>query len=220
LDVIHYLRMDTVVFILGILSMIMGSVHALKQSNIKRMIAWSSVAQIGYIFLGVGLNTVAGVAAACLHIIVHACVKPMLFTAAGGLINVAGHKKNLHALMGTFYENRWAGLGLIAGACSMMGIPAFAGFASKLSLTMASFDHPYIIWALAALCLSSVLNALYYVPAVIVVLTKNKNEQKMPSHSSTMLYKISMFVFLALNFYLGLFCMPLLKLIARGVNVL
>ena len=221
LDVIHYLRMDTVIFILGLVAMIMGSVHALKQSNIKRMIAWSSVAQVGYIFLGVGLNTVAGIAAACLHIIVHACVKPMLFTAAGGLINVAGHKKNLHALMGTFYENRWAGLGLIAGACSMMGIPAFAGFASKLSLTMASFDHPYIIWSLFALATSSVLNALYYVPAVIVVLTKNRDSaQELEPHAATKLYKISMFVFLALNFYLGLFCMPLLRLITMGVNVL
>ena len=184
------------------------------------MIAWSSVAQVGYIFLGIGLNTVAGIAAACLHIIVHACVKPMLFTAAGGLSSAAGHKKNLHALMGTFYENRWAGLGLAAGAFSMMCIPSFAGFASKLSLTMASFDHPYIIWALAALAASSVLNALYYVPAVIVILTKNKNAvQVQEPHSATKLYKISMFMFLALNFYLGLFCMPLLRLITGGVSV-
>ncbi|MBQ9629227.1 MAG: hypothetical protein IJR43_08205, partial [Synergistaceae bacterium] len=60
LNVIHVLRMDTVIFILGLLAMIMGSVHALRQVNVKRMIAWSSVAQVGYIFLGVGLNTVAG----------------------------------------------------------------------------------------------------------------------------------------------------------------
>ena len=218
LDVIHLLRMDTVIFILGILAMIMG---ALRQVNVKRMIAWSSVAQVGYIFLGVGLNTLAGVAAACLHIIVHACVKPMLFTAAGGLSNAAGHKKGLHALMGTFYVNVWAGLGLIAGACSMMGIPGFAGFASKLSLTLASFEHGSIVWALTALATSSVLNALYYVPAVIVILTHNKDAQKnFTAPAPTLSYKISMFVFLALNFYLGLFFMPLLRLITRGVNVL
>ncbi len=221
LDVIHALRMDTVIFILGLLAMIMGSVHALRQTNVKRMIAWSSVAQVGYIFLGVGLNTTAGIAAACLHIIVHACVKPMLITAAGGLSNAAGHKKGLHALMGTFYSNVWAGLGFMAGAFSMMGIPAFAGFASKLSLTMASFDHPVIVWSLAALAASSVLNALYYVPAVIVILTHNKNmNNNFSAPPPTRLYKISMTCFLALNFYLGLFCMPLLRLITRGVNVL
>ena len=221
LDVIHVLRMDTVIFILGIAAMIMGSVHALRQKNVKRMIAWSSVAQVGYIFLGVGLNTVAGVAAACLHIIVHACVKPMLFTAAGGLSNAAGHKKGLHALMGTFYVNVWAGLGLIAGACSMMGIPGFAGFASKLSLTLASFEHGSIFWALSALAASSVLNALYYVPAVIVVMTRSKDaHKKFTAPPPTLSYKVSMSVFLALNFYLGLFCVPLLRLITRGVNVL
>ncbi len=178
LEVIHLLRMDNVIFILGLLAMIMGSVHALRQNNVKRMIAWSSVAQVGYIFLGVGLNTIAGIAAACLHIIVHACIKPMLFTAAGGLSNAAGHKKGLHALMGTFYVNQWAGLGLAVGAFSMMGIPGFAGFASKLSLTLASFDSPVIIWSLAALAASSVLNALYYVPAVIVILTHHKDAHK------------------------------------------
>ncbi len=221
LDVIHMLRMDTAIFILGLVAMIMGSVHALRQNNVKRMIAWSSVAQVGYIFLGVGLNTTAGIAAACLHIIVHACVKPMLFTAAGGLSNAAGHKKGLHALMGTFYVNTWAGLGLIAGACSMMGIPGFAGFASKLSLTLASFDSSVVVWALAALATSSVLNALYYVPAVIVIMTHHKDAHKnFTAPKPTKLYKFSMFIFLTLNFYLGLFCVPLLRLITRGVNVL
>ena len=221
LEVIHLLRMDNVIFILGLLAMIMGSVHALRQNNVKRMIAWSSVAQVGYIFLGVGLNTIAGIAAACLHIIVHACIKPMLFTAAGGLSNAAGHKKGLHALMGTFYVNQWAGLGLAVGAFSMMGIPGFAGFASKLSLTLASFDSPVIIWSLAALATSSVLNALYYVPAVIVILTHHKDAHKnFTAPAPTILYKISMGIFIAINFYLGLFCVPLLRLITRGVNVL
>ena len=221
LDVIHLLRMDSVIFILGLSAMIMGSVHALRQNNVKRMIAWSSVAQVGYIFLGVGLNTVAGIAAACLHIIIHACVKPMLFTAAGGLSSAAGHKKGLHELMGTFYINRWAGLGLIAGACSMMGIPGFAGFASKLSLTLASFDSSLIIWSLAGLAVSSVLNALYYVPAVIVILTgKKEAENKITVPEPSGSYKTVMGIFIGINFYLGLFCVPLLRLITGGVNFL
>ena len=219
LDVIHALRMDTVIFILGVVAMIMGSVHALRQTNIKRMIAWSSVAQVGYIFLGLGLNTTAGIAAACLHIIVHAAVKPMLFTSAGGLSTVAGHRKGLHALMGTFYANRWAGLGMIAGACSMMGVPSFAGFSSKMSLMLASFDSPFVVFSLGALAASSVLNALYYVPAVIVILTHKRNMTS-DTPAPTRLYKLSMSIFLALNFYLGLFFMPLLRLITRGVNVL
>ena len=102
-----------------------------------------------------------------------------------------------------------------------MGVPAFAGFASKLSLMLASFDTPFVAWSLAALAASSVLNALYYVPAVIVILTKNKDAQKnFTAPAPTRLYNFSMCVFLMVNFYLGLFCMPLLRLITRGVNVL
>ena len=220
LDVIHSLGMDKVIFILGIVAMIMGSVHALQQTNVKKMIAWSSVAQVGYIFLGLGLNTEAGIAAACLHIIVHACVKPMVITAAGGLSTAAGHRKGLHALMGTFYVNRWAGLGLIAGACSMMGVPSFAGFASKMSLMLASFDSSVVVFSLAALATSSVLNALYYVPAVIVILTHNKDNTNLHAVEISRSYKLVMSIFLALTFYLGLFFMPLLRLLTKGVNVL
>lgn len=220
MEVAQRLRMDTALLVLGLGAMMMGSLHALAQKNVKRMIAWSSVAQVGYIFLGIGMNTFAGIAAACLHIIVHAAVKPMLFTAAGGLSSAAGHQKGLHALMGSFYGSRMAGLGFIAGAFSMMGLPTFAGFASKFSLTLAAFDSPAIIWALAALAASSVLNALYYVPAVIVILTPaGHTVRPAPAPAPTWLYRAVMAAFLALNFYLGLFYVPLLRLIERGVRV-
>ena len=145
----------------------------------------------------------------------------MLFTSAGGLSAAADHLKSLHDLLGTFYINKWAGLGFVAGACSMMGIPGFAGFASKISLTMASFDSPLIIWSLAALALSSVLNALYYVPAMIAILT-GTDEKIHGVHEKIIIplsFKISIGMFIALNFYLGLRFVPLLRLIMRGVNI-
>lgn len=219
LEVVERLGLDNALLVLGLSAMIMGSVHALSQKDIKRMIAWSSVAQVGYIFLGIGLNTIAALAAACLHIIVHAAVKPMIFTAAGGLSSVSGHSKDLYALRGSFYGNHTAGLGFIAGAFSMMGLPTFAGFASKLSLTLAAFDSPAIVWALAALAASSVLNALYYVPAVIVILTLPAEPPALAPPPPTWPYRMAMVAFLALNFYLGLFCVPLLRLLERGVRV-
>ena len=219
LEVVERLGLDNALLVLGLSAMIMGSVHAMSQKDIKRMIAWSSVAQVGYIFLGIGLNTIAALAAACLHIIVHAAVKPMIFTAAGGLSSVSGHSKDLYALRGSFYGNHTAGLGFIAGAFSMMGLPTFAGFASKLSLTLAAFDSPAIVWALAALAASSVLNALYYVPAVIVILTLPAEPPALAPPPPTWPYRMAMVAFLALNFYLGLFCVPLLRLLERGVRV-
>ena len=219
-DTVRLLGGDAVLLAFGVAGMVMGSVHALRQTNAKRMIAWSSVAQVGYIFLGIGLNTAVGFAAACLHILVHAAVKPMLFTAAGGLIDVSGHHKELHALKGSFYRNRWAGVGLIAGACSMIGIPAFAGFASKLNLAAASISgaSSATVPALTALALSSLLNALYYVPAVIVILTPSDVPASRPRPSLG--YGGAMAAFLALNFFLGLFYAPVMRVIQRGLEVL
>lgn len=221
-DTVRLLRGDTALLVFGLLGMVMGSVHALRQTNAKRMIAWSSVAQVGYIFLGIGLNTAAGFAAACLHVLVHAAVKPMLFTAAGGLIDVSGHDKELHALKGAFYRNRWAGVGLVAGACSMIGIPAFAGFASKLSLASASLSAATsaAVPGLTALALSSLLNALYYVPAAIVILTPRDAPGPVRAERLPWSYRGAMAAFLALNFFLGLFYAPVMRVIERGLAVL
>lgn len=222
-DAVRLLHIDSVLLIFGLAAMIMGSLNALRQTNLKRMIAWSSVAQVGYIFLGIGLNTAVGVAAACLHIIVHAIVKPMLFTAAGGLISASMHNKELHALKGAFYRNRWAGVGLISGVCSMIGIPTFAGFASKLSLALASFESPAILQGLLALALSTLLNALYYVPAAITILTPQAQAApslRAPKPAHSLSYSVAMTAFLALNFFLGLFYNPVMRVIERGLSVL
>ena len=224
-NTVRLLRGDTILLGFGILGMVVGSLHALRQTNAKRMIAWSSVAQVGYIFMGIGLNTPAGFAAACLHILVHATVKPMLFTAVGGLVDVSGHDKELHALRGAFYRNRWAGVGLVTGACSMVGIPAFAGFASKLCLASAAIEASEAIPGLTALALSSLLNALYYIPAVIVILTprdgtEDRQAGGRPPSSRSLSYGGTIAAFLALTFFLGLCYGPVMRVIEWGLEVL
>ena len=145
----------------------MGSVYAIRESHIKRMLAYSSVAQVGYIFMGIGLGTEAGMAAACFHILVHATSKPLLFLCAGRLSCLTEHKKDLHDLMGSAYRDPLAGAGFTVGAMSMIGIPLFAGFTSKLNFATASvLSAEKMLLTLFVLALSSVLNALYYIPAV------------------------------------------------------
>ena len=231
LEVVERLGLDNALLVLGLSAMIMGSVHAMSQKDIKRMIAWSSVAQVvgllwdknSAAFLGIGLNTIAALAAACLHIIVHAAVKPMIFTAAGGLSSVSGHSKDLYALRGSFYGNHTAGLGFIAGAFSMMGLPTFAGFASKLSLTLAAFDSPAIVWALAALAASSVLNALYFLRTAIRIGTPDEEETDnavIPGNAfSRMNYTVPMLILTAMNLSLGLVSGGYMDLIRNGLEM-
>ena len=140
LDAVRSLHISDAVFVLGFAGMVLGSVRALGETHIKRMLAWSTVAQVGYIFMGIGLGTAEGVAAACFQILIHAFAKPLLFVSAGRLSCAAGHEKQLSALRGSAWRAPLAGLGFGVGALSMVGIPLFGGFAAKAGLALGALD--------------------------------------------------------------------------------
>lgn len=101
--------------------MVIGSAKALQQHMVKRVIAYSSIAQIGYIFMGIGMGTSAGLAAAVLHMIVHAVTSPCCLLPAGGLMDCCGHQKEIAALRGSARRNPAAGAGLVVGSMAMIG---------------------------------------------------------------------------------------------------
>ena len=169
---IRSLRITSVLFAFGVCGMLLGSILAIREEHIKRMLAYSSIAQIGYVFLGLGLGTDAGIYAAFFQILVHAVTKPLLFVCAGRLSAVQGHEKSLYRLRGAARTDKLAGIGFTVGALSMIGIPLFGGFLSKWMLADAALMNPLKLWiSLLVLAGSSVLNAMYYVPATIALWT-------------------------------------------------
>lgn len=153
------------VLILGSLGMIMGSVLAILQKDIKRTIAYSSIAQMGYIFFGIGLGNTLGLVSAIFHILNHAVVKTSLFLVSGAIIEKTNEKK-ITGLKGIGKEMPIT-LGVFTiGALSMVGIPLLPGFISKFNFALASIDSGKSILVLIILA-SSLLNALYYFPIVI-----------------------------------------------------
>lgn len=167
-EVFRALHLNTVLLLLGALAMIMGSVNAIKETHVKRMIAYSSVAQIGYIYLGIGLGTAAAMVAAVYQILVHAFTKPLLFCCAGEMAGASYHHKHMYFLRGAAHRSRVAGLGFTLGGLSMVGLPLLGGFAVKFYLADAALMGSWqLVLALGALAVSSVLNALYYMPIII-----------------------------------------------------
>lgn len=153
------------VLILGSLGMIFGSVSAILQKDIKRVVAYSSVAQMGYVFFGIGLGNTLGLVASVFHILNHAAIKSALFLAVGSMIEKTGQKK-LSGLKGIGKEMPIT-LGIFTlGALSMVGIPILPGFISKFNFAIASIEGGKSIFVIIIL-LSSLLNALYYFPIVI-----------------------------------------------------
>ena len=203
---------------LGMAGMIFGSVYAIKEKNLKRMIAYSSVAQIGYIYAGIGIGTYAGIAAALFHMIVHAYTKPLLFSSAGGLIRASNHSKMIADMTGAARRNKLAGIGFLIGTLSMVGVPLFGGFASKVYLAQSSFDSGYAF--LVALAISSFLNALYYLPVLFRIYSKPTDEVVVENETADLSYALSIGCFSVINIVLGCAGIYVMHLLSQGVQIL
>lgn len=217
LDAVHALGVNVPVLLLGFLGMIVGSLYALREYHAKRMLAYSSVAQLGYVFMGIGLCTPAGLAAAVFQILAHAFTKPLLFACVGRLSCAAGHEKQLSALRGSAWSDPLAGIGFGVGALSMVGVPLLAGFTAKLGLASAPGGGREAAAVLAVLALSSVLNALYYIPALIAVWRPVKEPARLERDPAFALGALGL---IAGVLALGIFFQPVTALISRGLELM
>lgn len=219
-EVIQMLKIQNVLFVFGIIGMIMGSVYAFKEVRIKKMLAYSSVAQIGYIFMGFGIGNMAGFAAACFHILAHAATKTLLFVSVGSLIDTNGGKKGIRNLIGTGRQNPFAGFAYTVGALSMVGVPLFAGFASKYFFAVATTGNRTLMAiVLAALAISMILNAIYFIPTVIAIWTKPEHPYE-NAPKTTLSFKVVCVAFVCLNFFLGICFSPVMDIIRQGLELL
>lgn len=154
----------SVVAIMGGLAVFGGSLFALVQVDIKRLLAYSTIAQVGYIFLGAGLGTPAGLSAAFYQIVGHAFTKACLFLSAGLIIHNTG-KRKVADMAGVGRVLPLATAAFTICTLSMIGIPFLSGFAVKWYTIQASIESgrsPVI----ALVVLSSLLNAAYYFPII------------------------------------------------------
>ncbi|MFH1576895.1 MAG: proton-conducting transporter membrane subunit [Candidatus Margulisiibacteriota bacterium] len=125
----------------GAISMLFGVVLALKQTNIKKLLAYSSISQMGYVVLGFGLATGLGVSGGLFHMLNHAMFKMLLFLCAGAII-FATRERDLDKLGGLGQRMPLTTLAFAFGALAITGIPPFNGFASKALLSAAASAAP------------------------------------------------------------------------------
>lgn len=151
----------------GCLGMLYGSYKAIRQISIKRLLAYSSVAQLGYMVVGIGLNNDAGLTGTVLHIFNHAITKAALFMAAG-MIYYRLHTTNLEHLRGAGKTMPWTLAAFALGGLSLIGVPGTAGFISKWYLVQGALaQQNYVV---AAVILIASVMAILYVWKVIEVL--------------------------------------------------
>ena len=217
-DVIYGSRVTDILFVFGLAGMIMGSLSAIKENDIRRMIAFSSVAQIGYIYMGFGLGTQVGVVASIFHILSHAATKSLLFISASGLVDASGGSKKFIDLTGAAYRNKIAGVAFSVGALSMVGLPLFSGFISKLLFAQAAVRNSgKMLPTMIVLAISTILNAIYFMKTVIRIYTPIESDYPTVPLKEHKIFGIAMVCFIALNVFLGLWSDTVIGLIETGL---
>ena len=216
IDIFTDMPIRNVLFVLGLCGMVFGSLSAIRAENINRMVAFSSAAQIGYIYMGIGLGGTAGFTAAVFHIMAHAVTKSQLFLTTPRLAAVSGDSLRFKNLQGCALRDPNAGLFFLLPSLSMIGIPIFAGFSSKLFFAMAAADRGGIklILVMLALAASSLLNALYFMRTLIRIYTPSDPPKERVRHHLD--YNIPMLALTLANLAMGLFSGVFAALIGQG----
>ena len=221
-DVFYASGIANILFVLGLAGMVVGSVSAMREKNLFRMIAFSSAAQIGYIYMGIGISPELGITASLFHMLAHAVTKPMLFLSAAQLQSATG-KRTVQELRGSARNCPLAAAVFITGALSMIGFPATMGFVCKYYFARAAFAASAVrmIPALIVLALSTCLNAVYFGRTIISVLTPGTEAgSRRIRIGDNVSFAVSGIVLSALNLLWGLNPKLLYNLIDLGRNLL
>jgi multicomponent Na+:H+ antiporter subunit D len=192
---------DNLLMILGTIGILGGSVYAVYQSNVKRMLAYSSIAQIGYILLAIGLATKPGFTAALLHMFNHALIKGSLFMALG-LIVYRFASAELSKMSGIGKTMPFTMAAFTIGGLSLIGVPGTAGFVSKWYLVTALLDAS--LWPLALLILVASVLTLIYVGRVIEVAYFKPAPEGITRQKVPYSMMVALWIFALSNIYFGL----------------
>ncbi|HHI01285.1 MAG TPA: proton-conducting membrane transporter [Thermococcus litoralis] len=161
--------------ILGTLTVIIGEMSALRQNNVKRMFAYSSIAQVGLIAVGLALGTESGVSASVFHMFNHAIVKALMFLAVGYVaVELGGTEINKFEGLGK--RMPVSAFAITVGAISIIGIPLFNVFWSKVQLILAALNAQYT-WMVALILGASLVEATYYIRLIHTIWFKGEGEK-------------------------------------------
>jgi hypothetical protein len=157
-------------------TILISSLIALSQDNLKRRLAFSTIGQLGYVALGVTLATQNGAGGSVLHIAMHACGKITLFFCAGAIF-VATGKKYVSELRGLGRKMPITMGAFMIGSLSVIGLPPLGGFVSKWYLALGALDRD-AIWVVAVLLVSSMLNVFYLLPVAVTAFFRTEETEE------------------------------------------
>lgn len=188
--------------LLGIFGVILASVAAINQSDVKRLLAYSSVAQISYMVLGMGLASTLGITATLIHVFNHALMKGALFMACGALVYRIGSSR-FENLYGLGRQMPWTFSAIFIAGLSLIGIPGTAGFISKWYFVLAALEQQS--WSVVVVTLLGSLLAVVYVWKIIEAMFMHPtSDTATPVKEAPLLLLVPMWILVVANIYFGI----------------
>ncbi|WP_207429190.1 NADH-quinone oxidoreductase subunit L [Pedobacter sp. SYSU D00535] len=145
-----------IIAIIGIATALLAATIALTQTDIKKVLAYSTVSQLGYMFLGLGVGAYTG---AFFHVITHAFFKALLFLGAGSVIHAMSNEQDMRMMGGLKGKLPVTFATMLIGTIAISGIPPFSGFFSKDEILAHAYEHNKILWVLGVI--GAMLTAFY-----------------------------------------------------------
>jgi multicomponent Na+:H+ antiporter subunit D len=199
----------TIFLVMGTISMVAGAFLALGQKDLKRLLAYSSISQIGYVIFAIGLNNDLGRLGAMFHLLNHANFKSLLFLNSGAVV-FRTDNRNLERLGGLSQRMPVTGATSLIGSLSISGIPPLSGFWSKLIIIVAAIEGKYYILAGVAVLISIVTLAYYMKFQRFTFFGKLKDIYKEVKEVPVFMC-ISMVILAVLTIGLGIILIPQLR---------
>jgi multicomponent Na+:H+ antiporter subunit D len=186
---------------LALIAILSASTGAIYQRNVKRLLAYSSVAQIGYMTLGISLVSVTGLTAGLLHLFNHAIMKAALFMAMGAVMYRVGSVR-IEAMRGLGRRMPWTMAAFVLGGLSLIGVPGTVGFISKWYLVLAAVQAGF--WLVAGVVLVGSLMALVYIWRVVEAAYFHEFVGEMEVREAPLSLLLPIWILVAANVYFGL----------------
>ena len=145
-----------IIAIVGLATAILAALIAITQTDIKKVLAYSTVSQLGYMFLGLGVGAYSG---SFFHVITHAFFKALLFLGAGAVIHSMHHQQDMRSMGGLKKMLPITFVTMLIGTIAISGIPPFSGFFSKDEILAHVYEYNKVMWGLGIFC--AMLTAFY-----------------------------------------------------------
>lgn len=196
--------------ILAFLTMFTGNLTAMFQTDIKRLLAFSSIAQIGYITFALSIGTPSALSAGLLHVLNHALMKGLLFMAAGAFLHATG-SRDIAVLEGIGRRMKLTGVLLSIGLIAIAGIPGLNGFVSELLIVFAAVESRLYLQT-ALLILNFVISVAYYLRLLQRIMVRDPKGVAAEAQEAPASMLTGMIILAALCIFIGVYPAPFISL--------